>query len=257
MAETIYDDLLRKGQEHLEFRGFLDSKQEKAELKARGSFNTERNRVVYLLLQRGLNASEARDTVARDFKAIRADTPDDLAAVVDHVEAELATRIDAEAGKSPLRRRVVRWAPTAILVMLALLYVGTRFYSAVPIDQPMESRKGIEQRAAALSKAIRYQTWTTTRRNGLVIELLMWPIAPTEAETKGAADFAAMVFGTRAALARADIACGAPADTAQINDTDIELVERAADHVLKPDTKWLSPPVATLVAPIVATYPCK
>lgn len=257
LAETIYDELLRLGQDLLQFNGFLDTQEQQAQLKARTSFQAARNKIVYDLLQRGLDADAATEVVVSDFTAIRADTPDYYASVVDYVQTELVTRIEREARKSPLRRRAVKWAPAAIAVMVIALYFGLRLYSVTPIDRPLDTRVGLAQRAAAFTKVMRHQAWTETRRNGAVVGLLMWPIAPTEAEISGASEFAGLAVGARAALARERAICGAPADRATLDDADLTLIAGVADAIRQPDVKWLSPPAYTLLPPIQKAYPCR
>lgn len=257
MAETIYDDLLRLGQEVLQFEGFLDTQEKNAQLKARGSFEAARNKVVYDLLQRGLDANAATEVVTNDFAAIRADTPDYYAPVVDHVETELVTRIQREAGKSPLRRSIVKWAPATIAVVMIAAYFGVRFYSVAPVDRSLDTRAGLMQRAAAFAKVMRHQDWTATRRHRLTVELLTWPIAPTEAETNGASEFAGLVLEGRAALARAGAICGAPSDHPTLDDADMALIAGAADYLRQPRVKWLAPPAYTLLPAIQKAYPCR
>jgi hypothetical protein len=257
MAETIYDDLLRTGQELLQFRGFLDTQEQKAQLKVQNSFNSQRNKIVYDLLHRVPNADDARGAVSHDFNTIRADTPDHFAGVVDYVEDELFNRIEAEGRKSPLHRRVIRWTPVAVGAIIVAFYFGMRLYAALPIDRPIDAREGIEQRAAAFKKVMRHQEWTDTRRHRLVAELLAWPISPTETESKGAAEFAGLVLGGRSALAQSKAICGAPDANAPIDDADIRMVDGVADYIRQPNVKWLTPPAFTLLRPIQDNYPCR
>lgn len=253
MPETVYDDLLRLGQGLLQYQGYLDNAEQQEQRKARTQFDGARNRIVYDLLHRHDDADSAMESLVRDLEAIRRDTPEYLHPVVDFVESELVERMGREGSKSPALRRVVRRAPASALVVALLLYFGVRIYSAGSVDQPIAGRAGIQQHAAAFTKTMRYQEWTDTRRRRWLIELLAWPIAPTDAETKAAVEFAGIVLAGRQADAK--LVCDVPAANDQVTEADIALIERAASQALSPATSWLSPSALTLLPPIRSSYP--
>lgn len=219
-------------------------------------FNTLRNAIAYDLLAKCEGDAAARDRVASDFAAIRADTDEYLIPVVDHVEAELQSRIEREGSKSPLHRRIIKWTPIALGTLALAIYLAAAVYERIPIDRPLETRAGIEQRAAALRKTMRHAEWTDTRRNRLVVELLFWPISPNDAEQKGASEFVELVLGARAALRDAHTICGAPAADVPVTDADIEFAGRIADDVRGGGLTWKTPAPLTLLAPVRADYPC-
>ena len=256
MAETIYDDLLRTGQEILRQSGYLNTEEQREQAKVEAQFAAQRNKIVYDLLANNDDGQTAKAIVTNDFVGIRADTNEYLIPIVDHVENELIERIDREAGKSPLHRRVVKWTPVAIGMAALAAYFGVALFDRLAIDQPIESRVGIEQRAAALKKAMRYEEWTNTTRNRLWVDLLLWPISPNETENKGATEFAELVLGGRAALRDAKAICNAPTGNAPVGDADIVLAGIVADYVRDGRAKWTTPPVYTLLPPIRTAYRC-
>jgi hypothetical protein len=257
MVETKYDDLLRTAQELLQYSGYLDTAGMTEKNKVQGRFNSQRNALIYDLLSTGHDISSAKSSVSEDFVEIRADTGEYLIPIVDYVESELMTRIEKEAGKSPFRRRIARWGPLSIGIVVVLVYFGISFFSVVSIDEPIETRAGIEQRASAFKKAFRYDDLTNTRRRRWAAELLFWPVSPSETESRAAGDFVGLVLGGRTVLRDAKAICGAPEDGTAIGDADIKLVDSVAEDVRAENTRWLKPPAYTLLPPIQAAYRCR
>jgi len=258
-VDRDYRQLVNLASELQMFRGYLSPEEEKREGKLRAEFNSARNKFVYALLREQPVADEASRIVSQEIDEMSSAQPD-WASTLDYVRGELLTRIETESSKSPLVRHVLRWTPLALGVVGLIAYFTVRFISAVEIDQPIESRAGIEQRAGAFQKAIRYDDWMSgvTRRRWMM-ELLLWPIEPTDAEILGAKEFASLTADGFQALTNERMICGGPAEsgTDQVSGEQIELIGEVADFVRKEDTKWLQPPVMTVLEPIKTAYPCR
>jgi len=254
-----YGELLRTGVELAGYDGYLDTEGLKERNKVQARYNTLRNAIVYDLLRREPDAAAAHNTMHRELDAERPGTPEGLLAFVDQVETELAAQIERDGARAPWRRTLVHRGPWIVAAVVLAIYFGLRIYSRQPVDAPLQTRAGIVQRAAAAHKALRYADWTDTRRRRWVAELLFWPIAPTDAETKGAGEFAAMVLDGRRFLAEQRLICApaAPSSAEGITDADLDLVGTVADAVRAPGLRWADPPILTLLAPIRAAYPCR
>jgi len=256
-AMRDYGELLRRWVEVDRFRGYLTEAEKEARAPAINRYDAQRDAIVHDLLDRTPDPSDALATMRAEIDAERPGTPDELMGVVDQVEAELAARIEALGGRKPWQRRLIRRAPLLVLAVILAAYGGIRVYSSRSVDAPLETRAGIEQRAAAFRKAVRYADWTDTRRRRWVLEVLLWPIAPNDGETRAAAEFAGVVLDGRRALAAGRLACGAPPPGADVTDADIALIGRVAAAALAPATRWATPPIMTLLPPIREAYPCR
>lgn len=149
------------------------------------------------------------------------------------------------------------------LVVFALLlaaYFALRLLSGVTIDQPVETKAGLQQRAAAAQKLLRYNGWLSGWIGSSVLgPVILWPIVPTSAEAEAAGEFASAVLGAHRTLERAGFVCGGLAEGqggAQ-SPQQVELIAAVAGHVRAEDTQWADPPTVTLLVPIRAKFPCE
>jgi hypothetical protein len=242
-----------------QFRGFLTVEEEKQQREATGRFNSARNRFVYDALRGGEEPEAVKRGVEAEIGAMIA--ADDYRAATYHfVRDELFARIDREAGKRPWVRSMWRWSPTALGVLLACIYFGVRLASGVTIDQPETSKQGLIQRAAAFEKAATYNEWinTDTRRGGWLKGLLLWPIEPSEAEIKGAREFASLALEGYDVLSERGEICGtlAAGPSDQLSAEQIAFTSDIAEHIQRDGTAWQAPPVMTILQPIRTKYPC-
>jgi len=255
-----YGELLRTWVELAGYDGYLDTEGQKERNKVQARYNGLRNGIVYDLLRREPDATAAHTAMYRELDAERPGTPDHLLPIVDQVELELAAQIERDGARAPWRRTVAHRAPWIVGAAVLAIYFGIRLYSQTPIDAPLQTRAGIVQRAAAARKTLRHLDLTDTRRR-LVAQFLFWPVAPTDAEEKGAGEFAGLVLSARAMLAEQQQICGAPAgepaSPGGVTAADLALVGTVAGAVRAPGVRWADPPLLTLLAPIRANYPCR
>lgn len=149
-----------------------------------------------------------------------------------------------------------------LLVLLVLIlagYFALRFFSGVTIDQPVESKVGLQQRAAAAQKLIRYNEWLSGWvGRSIAGPVIFWPIAPTHAEAEAAGEFASAVLGSHRTLKQAGFVCGdlpEGRDGAQSAE-QVELIAAVAAHLRAEDSQWAEPATMTLLVPIRAQFPC-
>lgn len=257
--ERDYRELMNLAAELQMFRGYLSPEEEKREGKLRAEFNSARNKFVYALLREMSEADEASQIISQEIDDMAAAQPE-WSSTLEYVREELVAHIERESKKKPWVRHAIRWTPLTLGVVALIAYFTVRFFSAVEINQPIESRAGIEQRAAAFQKAARYDDWMSgvTRRRWAA-ELLAWPIEPTEAEIRGAQEFVALTADGFQALSNERMICGGPASGPgdQLSDDQIKLIGVVADYVRKEGTNWLQPPAMTVLEPIKGAYPCR
>lgn len=239
--------------------GYLNGEDRKQQLEAQGRFNKARNLFVFEALNGENDPALVKAAIIRDMDEMAAAEPSG-AATYAYVRDELVARIEKESSKSPLHRKIVRWTPTAIVVALVITYFLVRLMSGVTIDQPIETRKGIEQRAAAVAKVVRYEDWMSSnvRRGGFLKGFILWPIEPTDKEIAAADEFAGMAFDGLAYLSTEKQICGGPTPgtSDSVSRDEVKFVMSVAEHVRDKQTKWLEPPAMTMLEPIKEAYPC-
>ena len=98
----------------------------------------------------------------------------------DYMQENLIPYLTKEAGRSPRMRKARKAAPFAAAAHVAVIYFGIAKFSGTPDTAAIDTREGIEQRAAATEKVIRYDDWmdTRVRKGGWLKGILLWPIEP-------------------------------------------------------------------------------
>jgi len=254
-----YTALVNVAAELNTYSGYLTN-EDRVELgKIQAKFNQARNRFVYEAMQSGGDAGSLKKSISEEVDEMSMLQPgwsDTLAFVRD----ELHARIDKEARKSPLVRRIFRWLPASLVVMALLIYFGLRLFSSVEISQPLDSKTGLMQRANAAEKVIRYDDWMSAnvRKGGWLKGLLLWPIEPTEQEILGAQEFAAVAIqGINELSNRGAICPSWSSDERQRLVQQVEVLGKVAAYVRNETTRWRQPPIFTVIDPIRKAFPCK
>ncbi len=156
--------------------------------------------------------------------------------------------------------RVVRQSLLALALLSAFAYFALRFLSGVTVDQPIDTKAGLQQRAAAAQKLIRYNEWLSGWiGSSLAGPVILWPIAPTQAEAEGAGEFASAVLGSQGTLKRAGFLCGdlPEGEGGAQSPEQVALIAAVAAHLRSGDTQWAEPATMTLLVPIRARFPCE
>lgn len=147
----------------------------------------------------------------------------------------------------------------ALIALILAAYFALRFLSGVTVDQPIDSKAGLQQRAAAAEKLIRYNAWLSGWIGSSIAgPVILWPIAPTQGEAEAAGEFASAVLGSQRTLRNAGFVCGdlpEGRDGAQ-SPEQVALIAAVAAHLRADDTQWAEPATMTLLVPIRVQYPC-
>ncbi|MEN7537051.1 hypothetical protein [Aurantiacibacter flavus] len=169
---------------------------------------------------------------------------------LEYLEANLLPKLEKEAGRSPSTRKFLKALPFILGAALLIGYFGTRVATAVDLGASIDSKTGIEQRASALSKALRYDHWANTkvRRGGWLKGIMLWPIEPTEEEVAAAADFAGLALEA-SSLATSEYGCS-PLKVGYDNgysDEELAYLQEIANRVRSESFVWQDPPVIALL----------
>ena len=242
------------------YAGYLSTEEQQEQAQVAGAFQRLRNRLVYDLLNVGASTKAAEARMDSEFSAIQGEGADDWNDSVEVVREDVRERIRSEGRKSPTLRRIVRWTPVALLVLAIAAYFGVRVYNGLTIDQPIQSVAGVQQRAAAAQKVIRYDNWHGGGggRGGFLMGIVLWPIEPTEAEVGAATEFVSVIIGIHGRLEQEGVVCRplrlgnsqqVPADTLALIE---ELAAMArASNVATPQELF-----ATMAGPVQTKYAC-
>ena len=153
----------------------------------------------------------------------------------------------------------LRWILVALLGLVVAGYFALRFMSGVTVDQPVESKAGLQQRAAAAEKLIRYNSWLSGWvGRSIAGPVMLWPIAPTQAEAEAAGEFASAVLGSHRTLQQAGFVCGdLPEGQGDAQSPEqVALIAAVAAHLRAEDSQRAEPATMTLLVPIRAQFPC-
>ncbi len=213
-------------------------------------FTEVRNKYVDLLLGTLEGHDLSYDLVAGEIAKIRVGCDPSWNPAIEYVSSNLLPYLQKEASRDPRVRKMIKAAPWIIGVIAIIAYFGIRLLSATSINHTLETKEGIQERAAAVEKLLRYDDWMDThvRKGGWIKGILMWPIKPTEAEIKGASEFAALAYEAQQVNFER-INCptipGGGVDTA--SKEEIDYLAKVAEYLLGPHIQWQEPPVVTVL----------
>jgi hypothetical protein len=254
-----YSALMNLAVELENFFGFLTTEELDAQGKIQRAFNSARNIFAYDALKTGEPAEDVKSSIAEEMAEMERGEPE-WAPIYAFVRREVFERIDTESAKKPLVRKIVRWTPAAIGVAVAIAYFSVRMFSGLDVSQPIETKAGIQQRAAAFARVVTYVEMEPTGygMRSTVKALLRWPIEPSEDVKKGAQDFASLTLSGKAKLSEEKSICGGliGGTGETFSEQDIELIQKVADYVQRDDVKWETPSVMTVLTPIKQAFPC-
>lgn len=241
-----------------EYQGYLDTQGQKRRNEIVGKYKGEIGNFVYQLLKDGRTAEQATNEVNADIAEMSNLSAEDWHPLYEEVRGDLVARIDGESGKKPWQRTLRYRLPVILGVLVVAFYFGLRWYSATPVTAALETRQGLQQRAVALDKVIRYDDWASTRRGGFIKGILLWPIEPTEAELQKASELGGLILTATAELGVAGQACNLPRRLAgdDILDEEIAILSAVTSHLRAETVQWRTPPMMTVLDPIKAKHPC-
>lgn len=193
---------------------------------------------------------QAYDMVASDIATIRESCDPSWIPAVDYVADNLLPRLEKEAKRDPRVRKAIKAMPWVLGGIAVVAYFAIRFLSATPVNHALETREGIQERAAAIEKLLRYDDWMDThvRRGGWMKGILLWPIEPTEAEIKAASEFASLAYEAQQ-VAVDQFNC--PAIPRGYGDRpsqeELDYLSATAGYLRGANVEWRKPPVVTAV----------
>ena len=224
-------------------------------------FKTRRKEYVDSLLVKGEVWSSIPDEIASELARIESEADPSWQSAITYTQDNLLPYLTKEARRNPLMRDVINWAPLAAGVVAVIAYFTIRLTSGLDVSAPFESQLGLQQRATAAEKVIRYDDWMEThvRRGGWLKGILLWPIEPTQSEIEGAAEFASVSLQGYDALAQRGEICGNLVEgyDSKLSKGQIEFVDQIADGIQSDKLQWSSEPMVTVLDQIRAKYPCQ
>lgn len=260
-GERDYWELLALAAELQGYAGYLDTEDLKQKRKLEERFAAARNKFVYAILRDGGTADEAVASVSADLDQIETESDSSWEPSIAFLRENLLTRIEKESRKAPWLRTTLRWFPVGLGVAAAIAYFSIRFFSGIEVDQPIESREGLQQRAAAAQKVIRYNDWMSgrSRRGGWAKGILLWPIEPSEIEVQAATEFVSVTLDGHRALTEQGQACGnlIPGTQNTLSEQEVRLVGDVATYLRAENVQWRQPPIMTVLDPIRQAFPCR
>lgn len=224
------------------------------------AFDKVRKNYVDGLLTKGEDWSHISAAVSSDLENIQSRADSSWHPSIDYTRNRLLPYLSKELGRPPIVREVIRWTPWALAGAAAIVYFSVRLTSSVEVGAPLSSKAGLQQRAAAVEKVLRYDDWMRThvRRGGWLKGILFWPIEPSEEEIEGAAELVSTTLAGYDALAEQKVVCGsiAPSYDSTLTPQQMKLTADVAEYLQRGDIIWQKPPLLTIVEPIKQAFPC-
>ena len=176
------------------------------------------------------------------------------------VREALLARFDIQARKNATRRRILVSIPFAILAVILLAYFTLKFVNIVGINDPVDTREGMTQRAAAVRKILYYESWKIgeipNSRARTFFWLALWPWEPTDNEVDGATELVTLMVDTNRDLATREGCDMAISSFGEVNQVGAELFAgRIAAALVSKDMKWEGTPRDSLRT-VVRTSQC-
>lgn len=201
-----------------------------------------------------LSSEDAHLTAEADFldhiAEVRAQADPSWHPAIDKVEAAVLPKLTKEAAKSPRMRKTIKALPWIAAILVAIGYFGTRIVLSNDISEPLESQQGIQQRAAAVEKVLRYDDWmgTRVRRGGWLKGVILWPIEPTDDEIDGAAEFLGLSFEV-ADFATSEFGCRSllRGYGDELSDSELTYLSDMAARFSSSDIIWDDPAFTTVL----------
>ncbi|MGE5952906.1 MAG: hypothetical protein ACM308_04715 [Qipengyuania vulgaris] len=143
----------------------------------------------------------------------------------------------------------------AFLGLVVAGYFGVGLYARTPVTAPIDSRAGIEQRAAALDKVLRYDDLVNgrMRRGGLLKDVLLRPLEPDDEEMEGAADLVGLIFAAQQTVPGCGLVTG---NGESMNEAQKKMLREVVDYLEQPDAQWRDPALRTLGPALQSVSAC-
>ena len=224
-------------------------------------FNSVRQSFIDALLIEGRDWPDIVSSVENDLDGLEVTGDTSWADAISYLRDNLLPILKKEARKPPLLRKAAKWLPVALGVIAAVAYFGIKLTGGVDVSAPIESKLGLQQRAEAVEKLVRYDNLmgTNVRRGGWFKGILFWPIEPSDIEIKAAGEFVAVTLEGYKVLTEENKICGNLVNGTgdQLSDGQINFVDEIAEKIQDNNLSWQEPPVMTILQPIKEKFPCR
>ena len=116
---------------------------------------------------------------------------------------------EIEDWESPVRRKLKKHGWWIGIVIVAITMVSLKWYWLVEVSQPIETIKGVIQRAEVLEKVLDYDDLMDNKvpRGKWAMSVLLWPAEPTEEEIDHAGEFVGSTMGVYEHLRHENALC--------------------------------------------------
>ena len=181
---------------------------------------------------------------------------------IDGVRERLIKLAHIETKKSPAFRKFEKIAPLISIIAIVIIVFSLKWYWLVEVNQPIETTKGVVQRAGTLEKLLDYDDSMDThvRRGSWLKGILFWPIEPTENEVKHASEFLWTTVDVYDYLLNENTLCGSQMTHISKDDNmkdEIAISQVVIDY-LKTTNPNNSENGALLIAnAFISKFPCK
>lgn len=192
----------------------------------------------------------AYQNVSELILRLKADSDPSWLPSLDYLYQNLLPLVQKEVGRGPKLRKALKVLPWSLGAVAIIVYFSIRLYSATPIESPIDTRAGIEQRASALEKVIQYDDLmdTKVRKGGWLKGILFWPVEPDEKEIKGASDFAALMYEAQEfSVKRFNCPILPKGYGDQPSKEELKFLEQSAEYINGPNVIWKKPAIITAI----------
>ena len=213
------------------------------------------------LLRDGGDPHEIAAFLDADLTAL-AEDPGANPRALELLRQSLMANFDLRARKNAKRRSLIAAIPLVLIAFLLAGYLTLKYVNVIAITDPLETHKGMVQRARAVQKMLAFDTWKLeeipSSRGHFFVWLYAWPNEPVESETRGAAELTLRLLSVSQALARdgCGISIGGtfrPGETSEIGLT--KFFDGVSRALIAKDGKWETKPANTL-RDAVSAYQC-
>jgi hypothetical protein len=222
-------------------------------------FKEIRDKYIDALLGTQEGHDKAYDIMMNNIEELRKIDMPSWNPAINYLSDNMLPKLQKEASRDPKVRKAIKAVPLVLGGVVLVGYFALRFLSATPINHQIETTEGIQERAAALEKLIRYDDLmdTQVRRGAWLKGIMFWPIEPTEAEIKGASRFASLAYAAQQ-LSAEQFGCSAipRANGGGPSKEELKYLSDVAEYLRDPNLKWKRPPVSTVVDAAIFVRKC-
>lgn len=255
-----YFPMLAAADQLAAFQGFLDTQGIKLRNEAQARFNDQVKKFVFEIMRNEDDVESLISSVNFDidqFVSANSGIEDFSTALIRN---SVISRIEKDSRRPAWLRQTIRWAPIAAGIGVVAIYFSIIFMSVLDLSAPDDTKLGIQQRAAAAEKVIRYDEWmhANVRRGGFLKGILLWPIEPSGAEIRAASEFASTTLSGYEFLNQRREICGTlvSSDGERLSQEQVRFVSDIADRIQQSGLNWQTPPVMTILDQIRGKFPC-